>query len=345
MSDPDNGRAIRLSSRVKWFFAVFVLFNIGLVAAVILRRPHQARPELTTPALAGKALGGQSVFRFDRGSEFVPAAQNPRLFRQLDRVYRFDALLLAGEPATFAPLLKHLRETKDWTLVYLDHTALGFRRAPAQEWTPGDLKPLREKFAAEDKAARVLFLGGLASRLLAIDRTADALDALDEALKLDPKSPDALTQFGVYKMRFAMWNDALDAADAALRARRDHPPALAIRAQALQALHKPGDAFATSQKLLALAPDDPQTLFLHARIAHQAHAYDSEVRTLRHLIDLAEKANLSVSGYRIYLGQALAQRGDGHEAATELQKAIDAGDLGSEQLDFARETIRHIKGE
>jgi tetratricopeptide (TPR) repeat protein len=345
MDAPASQQGAQLSRRVKWFFAIFVLANIGLCIGVFLRANRGAVSAVASTAPAEQALGGKSLFRLDREKDFAPAAQNPRLFRQLDRVYHFDALLLTGDPSLFRPLLKHLLETKDWTLAYLDQTALGFRRAPAREWTPDDLKPLREKFAAADKATRVLFLSGLASRLMAIDRTADALDALEDALKLDPQSAEALTQRGIYKMRFAMWTDALDAAAAALHSRKDYPPALAIRAQALYALRKFGEAFGASQKLLALAPDDPQTLFLHARIAHEAHAYDSEVAALRHLVELAEKAGQSTSGYRIYLGQALAKRDDRDEALAEFQKAIDAGDLSDEQTDFARETIRHIKGE
>jgi tetratricopeptide (TPR) repeat protein len=345
MNTPDAQKGAVLSRRVKWFFAVFVLANLGFAIGIFLHMRGGAPSAAVSVELAEKALSGTSVFRFDRGKEFPPAGQNPKLFRQLDRVYYFDALLLAGDPAAFGPLLRHLRETKDWTLTYLDHTALGFRRAPAKDWTPADIRLLREKFAGRDTATRVLFLSGLASRLLAIDRTSDALDAIDEALKLDAKSPEALTQMAIYKMRFAMWTDALDAADDALAARKDYPPALAIRAQALYALRKSSDAYSASQKLLALAPEDPQTLFLHARIAHQAHAYDSEVTALRRLVELAEKANLSTSGYRIYLGQALAQRGDRDDALAEFQKAIDAGDLSDEQANFARETIRHIKGE
>jgi tetratricopeptide (TPR) repeat protein len=326
-------------------FAVFVLANLGLCIGVFLHMRRGDAPPVFTTAAAEAALGGKTLFRPDLNKDFLPAGQNPKLFRQLDRVYHFDALLLTGDPTTFQPLLRHLRETKDWTLVYLDQTGIGFKRAPATEWTPDALKPLREKIDAQDKPVQVLCLTGLASRLLAIDRTAEALDLLDAALKLDPKSPEALTQFALYKMRFAMFTDALQAADSALAVRKDYPPALAIRAQALYALRRGAEAFSASQKLLAITPDDPQTLFLHARIAHQVHAYDGEVNALRHLIELAENAGISVSGYRIYLGQALAQRGDRDASLAEFQKAIDAGDLSDQQLDFARETIQHIKGE
>ena len=63
-----------------------------------------------------------------RVREMAQAVQNPKLFRQLDRQGRFDALLLTGDPSQYRPLLDHLLDAQDWKLTYLDHTSLIFRR-------------------------------------------------------------------------------------------------------------------------------------------------------------------------------------------------------------------------
>ena len=45
-----------------------------------------------------------------RSRGFRQAPQDPKLFRQLDRQYRFDTLLLIGDRSNFQRLLDHLRE-------------------------------------------------------------------------------------------------------------------------------------------------------------------------------------------------------------------------------------------
>ena len=45
--------------------------------------------------------------RSERVRSMAQAALNPKLFRQLDRQERFDAILLVGDPVQFRPLMEH----------------------------------------------------------------------------------------------------------------------------------------------------------------------------------------------------------------------------------------------
>ena len=84
----------------------------------------------------------------------MQAVQNPKLFRQLDRQHRFDTLLLVGDPSQYRPLLEHLLEAKDWTLQYLDHTSLIYRRSAETPWKPDDFVAIRERLAEIRSRAR-----------------------------------------------------------------------------------------------------------------------------------------------------------------------------------------------
>ena len=76
----------------------------------------------------------------------MQAVENPKLFRQLDRQYRFDALLLIGDPSQYRQLLEHLLEANDWTLTYLDHAALIYKRGGSgREWPNQILRELNQR--------------------------------------------------------------------------------------------------------------------------------------------------------------------------------------------------------
>jgi len=88
--------------------------------------------------------------------------------------------------------------------------------------------------------------------------------------------------------------------------------------------------------LLEGSPEDPVMLFVHAKIAHEVRSIQEEIEVLRKLIGFAEREKRSTSSYRVYLGQALAMRGEGEEALRELDAALADPDLPPDQLDFAR---------
>ncbi len=320
--------------------------------------------ELATPMLAIDALAGQTIYyngatrpwllsrrpellsaeEKDDGSErtraLAQAVQSPPLFRQLDRRLRFDTLVLVGDPSEYRPLLDHLLEAKDWTLTYLDHTSLVFKRGTVRAWQPGDLAAIRKHFGKQEEP---IFLAQAATKILALRKSPEAKRLLDEAQALDAKAPDVWSALAVYRMNRGEWSQALTNVDRALALDPDFLPAIASKTQILFATRKFDDALTLSNRLLAAHPDDPRLLFYHAKIAHERHAYGEEIDALEKLIALAEEGRRPTSGYRIYLGQAYAARSEAQPAIAEFSLALADPDLSKEQRKFAEDLLAQIK--
>ncbi len=198
----------------------------GLLAALSARFiwPAKADPELTTPLLAVRALTAKPVFytpyarpflvasRPDltvpddrnkdssRVEQFALAMQNPALWRRLDHKEHFETVLLAG-PNQFRPLVQHLLDTKDFSLVYVDHTSLIFQRNAPRKWDPQDLNVVREKFAHSSASSQAEFLAQAAGRLIWVNQPRLAKSYLDEAIRKDKKNVAAWTQSAEYHLR------------------------------------------------------------------------------------------------------------------------------------------------
>lgn len=344
--------------------ATFVLVFLNLLAAVVYltRAPKQARPanpELTEPRRAVETLSDARKLYFTPAAKtelqarradllpaeaderaFTRAAQDPALFRQLDRRIHFDAALLCGDPAAYRPLLRHLIESPDWVLTRLDSATLVFRRAPAAAWDESALAGEAEKFTGADRAA---FYTVAAGKLLAIGRPGPAKECLDKALALDRKSPGAWTQLAVYNGQIGRWTDALANVQEALSLDENFPPALAARAEILFGAKRFSEALESSRRLMEETPNDPAALFLHAKIAHEARNFTQEAEALKRLIALAEKQQQPAAGYRIFLGQAYAHEGSAQPALEQFEKAAASDDLTPEQREFVRDCVARIK--
>ena len=349
-----GGDTVRGLMPLRWIIYITLAFLPALAGCSRGRRAVSANAELMTPVLAVASLEAGTLFfnapalawlpadrpERSRAAAFAQAAQDPRLFRKLDRELRFASVWLCGDPSQFKPLLEHLLETKDFGLSYLDHTSLVFRRGGAT-WETAKLEALRARFpVASEQAA---FLAQAASRLLAIRQPEPARHCLEEAEKLDAAAPEVWSGWSSWRMARGEFPAAIEAADRALALDPDFLPALACKTQILYASKKFSDAYDLSERLLERAPDDPGTLFYHAKIAHEAHAYDAEIRTMKHLIELAARGGASVSGYRIYLGQAYAAKSDAENAMDQLSLALIDTELPREQRQFADELFNQIK--
>ena len=302
---------------------MLVSLNLVVGALFLTRAPRAARalnPELTEPRRAVERLRdlkkvyftppANAALRASRPelwpgdaalNEFAKAAQNPAVFRQLDHTVHFDGLFLCGDPGAYRPLLKHLLDSKDWTLAYLDHTGLIFRRPPAAVWDPTTVETMKANFTGRDRAS---FLTQIAGKLLAIGQATLAKRYFDEALSLDRKLPDTWTQMALYDGQTGRWSAALEDVEKALAVNENFAPALSTKAEILFGARRFADALKVSNRVVESRPDDPSALFLHARIAHEAHDTAQEISTLHHLIDLAVKSGQPSAGYRIFLGQA-----------------------------------------
>ncbi len=305
-------------------------FNSTATPWLLDRRPDLLVPEDRDPVSA-------------RSRAFAQAVLEPKLFRQLDRQYRFDALLFIGDPSQYRPLLDHLVETKDWSLSYADHWGLVFRRAGGRVWKVEDLQPVRARFAGARARDRALFLAQTGVKLVAARELAAGRQLLDEATQTDARLPDAWNGLAHYHLKRAEYGEALAAADRALALDADHLPAIATKTQLLFGTRHFSEAYELSRRLIARLPEDPSLLFYHAKIAHEAHAYQAEVEALEKLIAKAEAEERPVSGYQLYLAQAYAAMSDGPRAVDAYMDVLNDPDLPQDQRDFARASIVRIK--
>ncbi len=272
---------------------------------------------------------------------FAQAAQDAQVFRELDHARQFDAVLLYGDPTTYKPLLRQLADARDFVLTWLDNEDLVFRRnTGAPGWTEADLTATVEQFKGENKSR---FLAGAATRLIAIGQLGMARRALDGAAEDGKRLPEYWTALGLYEGEITHWADALDALGRALAIQPDFTPALTTKAQILFGARRFDEALGISEQVIAKHPDDPSMLFFHATIAHQAHAYDQEIAALKHLIEMAQAQGESVTGYRIYLGQAYAESGEAMLSLVEFQAAVRAPDVSEAQKAFAEDCMGKIR--
>lgn len=343
----------------------------GLLVLLMLAGPGCGRqsgkpnPDLATPKIALTTLAAKSLYyngaarewllserpdlltdpdrdpQSDRSRNFIQAVQSPPLFRKLDRQFRFDALLLVGDPSQYRPLIEHLMETRDWNVTYLDHAAVVFRRQAAPTWTPAALEPVAERFP--DRTEKAIFLAQASVKMLALRMAAPAKALLDRAAKLDPKVPEVWSAQSIYSTNRGEWAQALAHADRALKLDPKFLPALASKTQIYYSTRKFDQALALSTQLVEARPEDPGLLYYHAKIAHERHAYETEITTLKKLVSLAEIGQRPSSGYRIYLGQAYAARSEAQPAIDEFKAALADPDLSPEQRKFAEELLAQIK--
>ena len=330
-------------------FAFLVLVNV-LIAAAFMWKKNPAQVEPYPSVVSRTAVAhAKTVFEPGKSPGFLRAAQSPAMFRSLDRVYRFDALYLDGEPARYRELLRHFRESKDWQPVHVDPVAIVLIRSPQVVWTPDSLRIVRSQIATLPTDSQPAMLVLLANRLGTLGEMKSARTLIDDALQVAPDSAEVRAQLASWFAQTAQWNEALDHARKALALSKNLPAALTVQAQAFLALGKFEEAFNASSLLMKTpAADEPQALFLHARIAHEAHAYWHEIDALQKLLTVAEKAQAPTSAYRIYLAQALAKRsepGDGREAVRQLEASLAEGDLSENQKQFAEETLAQIKSQ
>ena len=344
--------------------AVFAACVAG-VCHFAFRHSRKVNPELAEPRAAIAALAAKSLYynaaarpwllarradlltaedrdeHSERSRGFAQAVENPKLFRQLDRRHRFDTLLLVGDPSQYRPMLDHLSEAKDWTLVWLDHASMVFKREPEREWRRDDLDAIERGFSAKED--RALFLAQSAVKLLAIRRSEDAKACLDKAASLDDRVPDVWNGMAIYRMARGEWTPARTAVDRALALDADFLPAIATKTQILFSTKKFNEAYALSGRLIAAYPDDPALLFYHAKICHQAHAYADEIRALTRLIERADAEARTATGYRLYLAQAYAADGQAQPSIDEFSRVLADQEISPEQRKFAGETLAQIK--
>ncbi len=333
-------------------------------------------PVITTPQLACEDVNGRSIYfngialpwleklrpelltaddrdpASSRRRAFVQAPQNPKLFRQLDRQFRFDTILLVGDPSNYQRLLDHLLEPepgkRDFRLVYLDHWAYIFKRDAAQPWKPSDSEPVRARLGKIRARDQATFLAMAAGKMLAIRQPDAAKRWLDEANSLDSRSIDVLGGFAGYQISIGRWIEAEAFADRALARDAESIPALAAKIVAMRATKHHKDAYLFSKRLNTLLPEEPVRLWQHAQLAHEAQEIPDEIAALRRLITLAHEDGRPAAEYEFFLGEAHAFEAINSAdhaplALDHLRRAVSDPLLPAEKRKFAEERIATIR--
>ena len=371
----------KLSKSARWKIAVLVLL-VAVTSGIVWQWPQiETRlfpppPVVTTPQLACAEVQARSLYfnglalpwleklrpdlltaeDRDAGSSrrraSVQVPQNPKLFRQLDRQFRFDTLLLVGDPSNYQRLLDHLLEPepekRDFRLVYLDHWAFIFKRDATRVWEPSDAESVRQRLGKLRSRDQATFLAMSAGKMLAMRKVDAAKRWLDEANALDSRSIDVLGGLAGYQIAIAHWTEAETYADKALAKNPDFIPALSAKIQAMRATRHNIDAFKYSKRLNTLLPEEPVRLWQHAQLAHEAKEIPVEIAALTRLITLAGEEGRPAAEYEFFLGEAHA-----HEAINSaehaplalghLRRAVADPLLPAEKRKFAEERIALIR--
>jgi tetratricopeptide (TPR) repeat protein len=346
---------------------VLSVIILGVATWTVHQYWQKPDPLLTTPTIALESLKTKSLYfnnsarpwllaqrpdllaaedrdaDSERSRGLTQAVQNPKLFRQLDRQARFDAVLLTGDPSQYKPLLDHLIATKDWKLSYVDHTSLVFRRDVSRPWELADLATVRARLAKNSAYERATALAQTATKLLAAGQPELGKKLLDEAAQLAPRHPEVANGLAIYHLDRGEWREASAQVEKALSADGKFLPALATKTQLLYGTKRFSEAYDLSRELVAKLPQDPGLLFYHAKIAHEAHAYKAEIEALEKLVTWADFEGRPVGGYQLYLGQAYASVGDAQRSIDSFMLALNDPDLPADQRAFARENIARIK--
>jgi tetratricopeptide (TPR) repeat protein len=271
------------------------------------------------------------------------AAQSPKLFRQMDRQEHFDALLLAGDPIQFKPLLEHLIQSGDWALDWVDPVSLVYVRGTREELTMERIRRVAKQWDNAPKRQRAEAWAAIAERLIAAHRKDAGAELLQAAREADAKAAAVSVAEGNYRLARGEWAKAVQAADQALGVDPRNRAARSVKAQGLYYSKKFAQAYEISRGLLQEAEEDPVMLFNHAKIAHEVRAIEEEIGLLRKLIAIADREQRSSSWYRVFLGQAFASSGKGPESLKEFKLALEDPDLPEEQRAFAKEAMRRVE--
>ena len=312
----------------------------------------RAKPLFFTPAALpylkehwqewGGMFGSPAPKPEEISEQSSPTLHSPRDWRVLDRKWRFGALLLAGDPASFRPLLDHLRKSPDWTLTQLDATSLVFERSPARAWTIAEMPQLLAVFQThsreEQKLARIL----IAHRLMYLGEIPTAKGLLEEVLEGDSRSKQAWTELAGLHGMAGQWRDSLAAAERALEADSRYRPAQVAQAQALYSLDRFDNALEVSRALYEQAPADLSLLLLHAQITHSAHAYTEEIDILQKVIGRMQAVSQPVGSWQVYLGQAYSATGNSTMAEEVFKTALKDPSLSEAQRVFAQKALERL---
>lgn len=330
-------------------FAVVVLANLAILVKVLWAAwAGTTHPSPPPPSAAAERAFSTASHLFDPAENETHrrAAPYPAEFRKLDRLQRFDAVILRGPASLCVPLIRHFDQTRDFTLADLDHATVVFRRSsrPAEPSAVADATAAAAASLPPEQRLAVFL--GLAERLLWLGAKDAAAARLDAAEQIAPSSPHLLTLRAALALERGNPAAAAEFAERATATSPSDTAAWRTKAQALLAAGKKSEALAAASRLLELQPDQPSVLYFHAHTAHAVGAYAREITSLEKLVALAESRDVPADGYRVHLAQAYAKRGDpddGRKALALFERAAASGELDSAAAGQALEAAALIR--
>jgi len=168
---------------------------------------------------------------------------------------------------------------------------------------------------------RVSTLVNLAAARLALDRPADALAPLDQALAQAPDDADVWCQRGQVLGRLLRLDDALASFDRALALKADHAAAIYHRGMALNALHRPADALAAFDRLVERQPDSAEAHFRRGQTLQRLRRPADALAALDHALALRPSDHAPWT----QRGSVLALLGRNDDAAQSFREALRHG--------------------
>jgi tetratricopeptide (TPR) repeat protein len=214
------------------------------------------------------------------------------------------------------------------------------RRDATAPWTVADLAALRARFTTPEEQATVL--GLTAVKLIALRMLEPARKLLDEAILLNPRSPDVCNSLALLHMARGEWVPALKAAERALREDSDFLPALAARRRFFSPAGITRERM-TSPSSSSHAGQMTQGCFFTTRRLRMRRTRIVRKRDAAELIALAEANGHARNGYRLYLAQAHAAAGEAQPSIEQFQRVLADATISKEQRVFAEETLAQIR--
>ncbi|MEX1118535.1 MAG: hypothetical protein WEB60_07045, partial [Terrimicrobiaceae bacterium] len=263
----------------------------------------------------------------------------PSRWRSALRQNDWNAVILAGPPSEFQPLLEHLLTSPDWRLEALTNWGWLFRREPG----PSNPLPKPEAVDRGSPVDSAIYLSQLSARFDVMKATVPARAAMERALELAPNDANVRIHAATFALVRERWQDVVAHARGALRANRSMSQAHALAARGYLESGDLDSAEKSATSALTLAPSDLSTRFLLARIQRSQGAYRAEAETLERLVSDSKNAGLPTAGHLAYLGQSYAQVGNAASAAKNYREALASNQLNEEQKAAVLEALEIIQ--
>jgi hypothetical protein len=304
--------------------------------------PADAPVFINTGGLATARMSGKLPSGFLPPPTLEPFGREPGLWRAADRRHRYQAVWLLGDKSDFAPLARHLGESKDWRLEAVDATGMLFIRKPeAPEFATEPAQQFaRALTGAVNKSG---FLSAAALSCLAAGAVPEAGELSATAVKRSDRSSSTAATRALVLISLGLVRPALDESLRAVRLNPNSAEAWRVRTEALLHAGMADDAYAAARRAADLDPGDPGTLWLFARAANAARAFQTESEVLERLIALTVGRHGDAGFYQFYLGQAYAKQGLLRPALTALETAAAAPGLTDDQRREIRDEIRQLQ--